>query len=58
MFYIIIFTAKDANCGILFIVGDFLLVDRPRVGEVMEKLKAKVEDMTVGCSKYSDNHFS
>lgn len=37
---------------VLLFVGDFLLVERPRVG------KAQVEDMTASCSKRSDIHFS
>lgn len=37
----------------LLVVGDFLLVGRPGVGEVTEKLKARVEDRTASCSKFS-----
>lgn len=29
--------------GVLFVVGDILLVNRPRLGEIMEILKAKVD---------------
>lgn len=53
----LIFSAGDANCGVLFVIGDLLLIERPRV-VVMEKLKPKGEDMTASRSKFSDIHFS
>lgn len=53
-----IFSASDTNCEVLFAIGKFLLVERPRGGKVMEKLTAKGDDMTASCSKFSDIHFS
>lgn len=47
----------DANCGILLIVDDFLLVERPKAGKVMEKLKAKVEDTIILATQNSHLSF-